>query len=335
MCLYLRDKKPRVAKEDITVLKYVRPYDDGIVSPYQFTKIPVNEVLTASPNKENIESCGKDLLGNDVYSISEGAIHAKLIKGEFSRRECRKAIIPSGTEYWVNVRGDEIAARSMIVTDVDWDDGDNKVSESVFEEILENAPEVNDIRIGDYLLENGDYAKPCKGLSEDNVVGVVAGFDGGKPLIAALTFFDCAYDRGNSCQFGDYYRINEDVVKTFNGRTITEKYRDGSKDDRFEAFEACINYRKDKDEEWYFGALGEVATMIDNCIYLNAAHKITGLGFVIGDEWYHSCSEASRVYSWGCELADGKVRYDCSGKYYRHRVVPFLSSKKFHKLKTD
>ena len=24
MCLYLRDKKPRVAKEDITVLKYVK-----------------------------------------------------------------------------------------------------------------------------------------------------------------------------------------------------------------------------------------------------------------------------------------------------------------------
>ena len=335
MCLYLREQKPRVAKEDITVLKYVRLYDDGIVSPYQFTKIPVNEVLTASPNKENIESCGKDLLGNDVYSISGGAIHAKLIKDEFSRYECRKAIIPSGTEYWVSVRGDEIAARSMIVTDIDWGNGVNKVSESVFEEILENAPEVNGVRIGDYLLENGDYTRPRKGLSEDNVVGIVAGFHEGEPIIVALTFFDCVYDRDNSSKFGDYYHLNEYVVKAFNGRTITEKYRDGSKDDRFEAFDACINYRKDKDEEWYFGALGEVATMIDNCIYINAAHQITSLGFVISDEWYHSCSEASRVYSWGCELADGKVRYDCSGKYYRHRVVPFLSSKKFHKLKTD
>ena len=334
MCLYLRDKKPRVAKEDITVMKYVRLYDDGIVSPYQFTKIPVNEVLTASPNKENIESCGKDLLGNDVYSISEGAIHAKLIKGEFSRCECRKAIIPSGTEYWVNVRGDEIAARSMIVTDVDWDNGVNKVSENVFEEILENAPKVNDIRIGDYLLENGDYTRPCKGLSEDNVVGIVAGFHGGKPLITALTFFDCVYDRDNSSEFGNYYHFNEYVVKAFNGRTITEKYRDGSKDDRFEAFEACINYRKDKDEEWYLGAAGEVATMIDNCIYLNAAHQISSLGFVIGDECFHSCSEASLTYTWVCDLGNGKVRCDWrSGKYYTQRVVPFLSFKKFNKLK--
>ena len=119
---------------------------------------------------------------------------------------------------------------------------------------------------------------------------LVAGFHGGKPLIAALTFFDCVYDRDNSSKFGDYYRFNEYVIKTFNGRTITEKYRDGSKDYRFEAFEACINYRKDKDEEWYLGAAGEVATMIDNCIYLNAAHQISSLGFVIGDEWFQSCS---------------------------------------------
>ena len=185
------------------------------------------------------------------------------------------------------------------------------------------------------ISSSGDYTRPRKGLSEDNVVGIVAGFHGGKPLIAALTFFDCAYDRGNSCQFGDYYRINEDVVKTFNGRTITEKYMDYSiKEVRFEAFEACINYRNDKEEEWYLGAAGEVATMIDNCIYLNAAHQISSLGFVIGDECFHSCSEASLTYTWVCDLGNGKVRCDWrSDKYYTQRVVPFLSFKKFNKLK--
>ena len=284
MCLYLRENHPRIAKEDITVLKYTTMWGNEIISPFQHMTIPINEVLTAFPDKVDIISYGKDVLGNDVYSISGGAIHAKLIKGGFSGCECRKAIIPSGTEYWVSMRGDEIAARSMIITNVEWDKGDNRVSECLFEEILKNAPELNGLRIGDYLLENGDYTRPCKSLSEDNVVGIVAGFHGEKPLITALTFFDCVYDRDNSSEFGDYYHFNEYVIKTFNGRTITEKYRDGSKDDRFEAFEACINYRKDKDEEWYLGAAGEVATMIDNCIYLNAAHHITSLGFVIGDE---------------------------------------------------
>ena len=124
MCLYLREKKPRVAKEDITVLKYVKVSDKFITSPLQKTVIHVNEILTAFPDKEDICSFGKDLFGNDTFTLNGGAIHAKLIKGGFSNCECRKAIIPSGTEYWVSVRGNEIAARSMIITDVDWDNGD-------------------------------------------------------------------------------------------------------------------------------------------------------------------------------------------------------------------
>ena len=330
MCLYLRDKKSRVAKEDITVLKYVKVYDNLITSPLQNTVIHANEVLTASPDKVDICSLGEDILGNNVYSLNGGAIHAKLIKGglsDFSGCECRKAIIPDGTEYWVSFRGDEIAARSMIITDVDWDNGNNKVSTSIFEEILENAQEVNGVRIGDYLLENGGYTRPRKGLSEDEVVGIVAGFHEGEPIIAALTFFVGAYaDRIYGSKFGEYYNSNKDAIKTFNGKTITEKYRDDSiKDDRFEAFEACINYRNDKDEKWYLGAAGEVATMLDNCIYLNAAHQITSLGFVIGDELYHSCSDSSKTVSWACSLSLGKVDCWWCGKDYIAIIVPFLS----------
>ena len=333
MCLYLREKQPRVAKKDITVLKYVRVCDEGIFSPSQNTKIHVNEVMTASPKKEDIKFFGTDLLGNDVYSLNGGAIHAKLIKGGFPRSEGRKAIIPAGTEYWVSLVGDEIAARSMIVTDINWDKEGNKVSESLFEEMLENAPEINGIRIGDYLLENGEYTRPQKGLPEDKVVGIVVGFHGGKPLIAALTFFNCFYDSLNNSKIKEPYITTIDAIKAFNGRSITKKYKEGSRDDRFEAFEACINYRKDKDEEWYFGAAGEVITMIDNCIYLNAAHQITGLGFIIGDEWYKSCSECTYEDSWDCRLYDSRLFCDWRYKCKKGIIIPFLASKDFQGLK--
>ena len=329
MCLSLREKQPRVAKEDITVLKYVRVCDNFITSPYRHNKIPVNEVMTASPKKEEIDSFGVDLLGNNSYYLSGGAIHAKLIKDGLSEFECRKAIIPAGTEYWVSVYGDEIAARSMIVTDINWDTGDNKVSESLFEEILENAPEINDVRIGDYLLENGDYTRPQKGLSEDNVVGVVAGFHEGEPLIAALKSFICTYDRLNNSRIEEHYNMSKDAIKAFNGRSITKKYKEGSRCYIFEAFEACINYRKDKDEEWYFGAAGEVATMINNCIYLNAAHQITGLGFIIGGEWYKSCSECTYEDSFDCRLYDSRLFCDWRYKCKKGIIIPFLASKDF------
>ena len=329
MCLSLREKQPRVAKKDITVLKYVRVCDNFITSPYRHNKIPVNEVMTASPKKEEIDFFGIDLLGNNSYYLSGGAIHAKLIKDGLSEFECRKAIIPAGTEYWVSVYGDEIAARSMIVTDINWDTGDNKVSESLFEEILENAPEINDVRIGDYLLENGNYTRPRKGLSEDKVVGIVAGFHEGKPLIVALKSFICAYDRLNNSRIEEHYNISKDAIKAFNGRSITKKYKEGSRCYIFEAFEACINYRKDKDEEWYFGAAGEVATMINNCIYLNAAHQITGLGFIIGGEWYKSCSECTYEDSFDCRLYDSRLFCDWRYKCKKGIIIPFLASKDF------
>ena len=326
MCLYLRENQPRVAKEDITVLKYVKVYDNLITSPLQNTVINANEVLTASPDKVDICSLGEDILGNNVYSLNGGAIHAKLIKGGFSRCECRKAIIPARTDYWVGVRGDEIAARSMIITDINWDDGDNKVSDCIFEEILENAQEVNGVRIGDYLLESGGYTRPRKGLSEDEVVGIVVGFHEGEPIIAALTFFVNAFDKMFNSSFGFFYGYDDVVIKRFNGRYITEEYKVGDRrNKRFEAFEACINYRKDKDEKWYLGAAGEVATMLDNCIYLNAAHHITGLGFLIGNEWYNSCSEKNCEYSWRCSVSCNRVSCCSDSKRCERRTVPFLS----------
>ena len=212
-----------------------------------------------------------------------------------------------------------------LIKDVNWNNADDKASESLFEKILENAQEVNGIRIADYLLENREFTKPYKGLSEDKVVGIVVGFHEGEPIIAALTYFVAAFDKMFVSSFGFFHASDDAVIKRFNGRSITEEYIVGIRNNRFEAFEACINYRKDKDEEWYFGAAGEVATMIDNCIYLNAAHHITSLGFVIGDEWFHSCSEYNCLYSWDCDLCNGKVRCDWHGKYRTQHVVPFLS----------
>ena len=55
MCLPLREKQPRVAKKDITVLKYVRVCDNFVTSPDQHTKIPGNEVMTAAPEQEEID----------------------------------------------------------------------------------------------------------------------------------------------------------------------------------------------------------------------------------------------------------------------------------------
>ena len=96
-----------------------------------------------------------------------------------------------------------------LIKNINWNNADDKASESLFEEILENAQEVNGIRIADYLLENGEFTKPQKGLSEDEVVGIVVGFHNEKPIIASLTFFTGVFDRKYNSTFGDSYYIGK------------------------------------------------------------------------------------------------------------------------------
>lgn len=104
------------------------------------------------------------------------------------------------------------------------------------------------------------------------------------------------------------------------------EYKDKS---RFGAFERCINYRKDKGEEWFFGALGETMTMLDNAVYLNAAHKITGLGFIIDvDYGCCSCSEHNFEESWNCYLGEDGIYCGLNDKGYTDALVPFYASTK-------
>ena len=138
-----------------------------------------------------------------------------------------------------------------------------------------------------------------------------------------------SWDSKYNSEIGEHTDSPRTSMKLFNGKEVTREYiQMGYKNEpRFGAFERCINYRKDKGEEWFFGALGEAMTMLDNAIYLNAAHKITGLGFIINtDYWYWSCSESSSRCSWGCYLRKHRVYYYWDFKHYTGSIVPFYAS---------
>ena len=239
MCLITTEPYYRIAKEDISVIKYVIRSDGVIKTPYTKVEIPINKIMKASSEKEEAEFLIKDILNNDMYSINEGAIHAKLIVDNFPHMpfELRKAIIPAGTKYWISSNGTEIAAKEMIVTNQVFVKEIDRSSENIFKEILSNAPKFNGIRVGDYLLENGEYVKPQKNLSKNDIVGIVVGFFNKKPLIAALSSFTCNSKTPNMRY---YNTINmSDIV--FNGKEITG-LNTKEKNNKLEAFEICTNY---------------------------------------------------------------------------------------------
>lgn len=328
MCLYIRDKQPRVAKRDIVVLKCLRQYGERYESPCQGTPVILGKLMVALPHTPHISYECEDLYGREISSMGSGVIHAKLSGSADYGNYCAKAIIPKGTEYWIDSFGTEIAARQMLITEEEG--SDESVDIRLFKEILESAPEKNGIRVGDYQRIDDSFVPPTKRIAKTKVRGIVCGFyKDGSPIICALEMFREVWDTDRNSMIGKGKSWKK-AMKLFNGREVTAQYKKqikGKDEERFGAFERCINYRKDKKENWYFGSLGETMTMLDNAAYLNAAHNITGLGFIINtDYWYWSCSECGSRGSWFCDLDWGRVR--CAGGYKggAYRFVPFYAS---------
>lgn len=331
MCLYTRDKQPRVAKRDIVVLKYLKRDGKRYESPCKRTPVTLGKLMVAQPDTPYISYECKDLYDREISSMGGGVIHAKLIESDHYGNYCAKAIIPKGTEYWIDPFGTEIAARQMLITE---EKGTNEsVDIQLFKEILESAPEKNGIRVGDYQMIDDSFVHPTKKIAKTKVRGIVCGFyEDGSPIICALEMFREVWDTDRNSKIGEHASASLDkAMKLFNGREVTAQYKKqikGKDKGRFGAFERCINYRKDKKENWYFGSLGETMTMLDNAAYLNTAHNITGLGFIINtDYWYWSCSGYGSDCSWCCGLGRGGVDWYWNYKGSTCSVVPFFASK--------
>ena len=335
MCLYIRDKQPLVAKRDIVVLKYLLRTNGEYSSPCQGTFVTLGKLMIAQPDTPSINYNGTDSFGREIFSIGGGVIHAKLMESNDYGNYCAKAIIPKGTEYWMDPFGTEIAARQMFITT---EKGTNEsVDIQLFREILANAPEKNGVRVGDYQMTDNSFVHPTKRIAKTKVRGIVCGFyEDGSPIICALEMFQEVWDSYCNSRIREYTSIKE-AKKLFNGREVTAQYKKQIKKEdkiRFDAFERCINYRKDKKENWYFGSLGEIMTMLDNAAYLNAAHMITGLGFIINtDYWYWSCSEDGFGYSWYCNFGRGRVCCSWGFKHGTYSTVPFYAFTKAKKRK--
>lgn len=329
MCLYIKDKQPRVAKRDIMVLKYLLQVGKRYESPCQRTPVTLGKLMVAQPDTPHINYKYKDHYDRKIFSMGGGVIHAKLSESDDYGNYCAKAIIPKGTEYWIDPFGTEIAARQMFITE---EKGSNEsVDVQLFKEILKSAPEKNGIRVGDYQMIDDSFVHPNKRIAKTKVRGIVCGFyEDGSPIICALEMFREVWDTDHNSKIGEH-TSRKKAMKSFNGREVTARYKKqikGKDKERFDAFEACINYRKDKQEDWYFGSLGETMTMLDSAVYLNAAHMITGLGLIINtDYWCCSCSECGFGLLWYGNLYKGGVDCDWGCKDTRSWVIPFYAFK--------
>ena len=328
MCLSTKNKEPRVANRNMLVLKYVCKKGRKYTSPCRGTVIPINKTLRPINPVPDLRKGWIDSKGNETQTLFGGVIHARITPTNLGNC-CVKAIIPKGTRFWVDPALKEIAAERMIVTAEEIKGIPDK---NLFIEILNTAPEKNGVRVGDYQLEDNTFVHPADNTKDLNPRGIVCGFTpDGKPLVCAVETLFGMWDRQWDSQFDDFLDGDREKAATkFNGREITRKYAKSRERDasRFEAFEKCINYRKDKNEEWYFGAIGETLELVNNAEYINAAHHITGIGDALDYNWFWSCSEDCSHFSLGCYICGGGVFCGWDGKDYCNRIVPFFASTK-------
>ena len=329
MCLYTRHLKPLVAERDIEVIKYLnRTSDNGYKTPSTGTPIKLDEILTAKPEKPDISEYDKDCMGNVIYTLSGGAIHARITPNGMT--SClRKAVIPKGTEYWIDPWGTEIAAKKMLITS---EAGHSANTTTFAQDILDHAPKVNGVYVGDFMLEDGSFVRPSRKVVDQKPIGRVVGFKGRKPLIAALEKFGGCVDSEYQSKIDVYFPDPEEAMKDYSGKEHTQAYREleaPNKRTRHSAFAKCVEYREGKGESWYLPALGEMLQMLNNAIYLNASYILSGLGFIVDPMmWFWTSSEYRQYGSWCCGLRSRRVLCDWRCKDFTYSVCPFLASKK-------
>lgn len=113
MCLFTLQKEPYIAKRDITVLKALKRDGDDFVTPIMQYPVEFNKILSLLDEDDDFNESGFFDYGYfHAYPYFKQGCHTSAKEWLYFR-----AIIPKGTEYYINEKLNEVGARKMIITD--------------------------------------------------------------------------------------------------------------------------------------------------------------------------------------------------------------------------
>ena len=178
MCLFTSEKKPFIAKTDITVYKeLIKDYSH--FSYYKtFYKTPVQSyrVCPGTVMKPSNPSIGV-IESNEKFKLGGGVIHSYTIPTGSMGDILFKAIIPAGTEFWIQDDLCEVASKELFITN---------------EKVTETKPRKGDIS---WIL---DYVETLDVVTKD---GLVTGIKDAKrkDIIGIIRIGDI-YFKGNNIE---------------------------------------------------------------------------------------------------------------------------------------
>ena len=329
MCLYIGNKKPFVAKSDITVYKYVSKNNGKYYTACRHYPVNTNEVM--KPDKKG----DIGLKADNKYCIYGGVIHActTTFDNGFEHKVCLKAVIRKGTEFYIQDDLKDVAAKELYITDEEVTDKRSTDLTEYIEDAINNAESYNDyVKVGYYRLSNGKFVNPLE-YKEGTIIGVVAFFDkNGNPVSVGVKSEKIPWMKIpliNTVSSNIFY---DDFVEDMDGMRHTKDIlsRKDYDPDIFVAVNYCNNYSTEgtKPGDWYMPAIGECLKIAQNMLIINMSLSKAGLDtFDLHSSMWSSstCCAWGDSYAWSCELFDGKCRFYGYGRVYSYYVCPCLA----------
>lgn len=329
MCLITNRAKPVVAKTDIYCIKELEQRGKGYRTPYQETPVKL-DVL--------IETKGKDTSELGKYekrSIGAGFIHAHTGLTSYGGFI---AVIPAGTEYYLQDDFCDICAKKMIITSTKTSDGNKAASpENIRNMVLPLLEEFLDdeTKVGYYVMPDKTFVSPLEITPEQGsaAIGIVVDYDDEKKerIVWSLEQKELPW-----CP--DYGRIREKHVRIDIGseareyedtdacmKTVLDSEAYKKNPDDFPAFKYVSEFKTEGTEagDWRIDAPGRlVSIFMDGLVIANAAMVYTGIGKRI-DGWYWSSAESSQSFAWSCHTHYANVYH--TNKWSSYYVRPSLA----------
>ena len=337
MCLYTKNLKPYVAKEDIKVYKILKKTNGEYITPYQNTKVSLGSVMNPYTEIEyrdayyGYDNCTLRIKGGCIHAVTSTIAYDKDIVKDVDNYIVVEAYIPKGVKFYFSDDFVEVAAKELYITD-NIVDNYSKLSDEEIKVLLltypiENLIPKDKVSIGYIMLDNKTFVHPSSfDKNRMDPIGIVCNVNKDCYKIISL-------DETKTIWATDFIKVDglEKLKKEFYLDDRGKKYCEiinqcsESKTGIFPAVEWCLNYKTKgtKQGDWYLPACDELRHAILNIHIINAVIYACSYGVTVHtSSYYWSSSEYSSSQAWRAYTYNGTMYYNY--KDYHFYVRAFL-----------
>lgn len=285
--------------------------------PFRNVKLKPNSIV--KPKNPNRQYVG-EYNGINNYRIDDGFINGMLRSNYYGTAKPYEAVIPAGTEYYVNNGLFRIAARQLQIKSkasepiTNWRDNIKPILGQLSEYYFGGGDEV---KPGYYYMGNGRFINPLKRESSDLVSGIVTNVTDTHITIMSIDEQELIWCPEYKCEKLMDKPLNDGIHRYNESDDSGEEntlsiIRSDSYNIDFAAVNWCNKYGMTRWDniKWYLGSAHEVLSAIrDNMLPINVAIALCGDDYQLLDSLgrYWTSTEFNNSHALCVDATDGTI----------------------------